>query len=93
MFTNGQFVLCINDWFHPCVADWGDQLPQAGQIYRVKRVKLCPDARTNAVGYGLVLDELHNPYDSLAFSTWRFLPIHGDGNHASATVGTTLQNN
>lgn len=92
MFTNGQFVLCINDWFHPCVAEWGDQLPEAGAIYRIKAVKLCPDARTNAMGYGLVLNELNNPYDGLAFSTWRFLPIYGEGNATMMMAGTGSHN-
>jgi hypothetical protein len=94
MFENGQFVLCINDWFPPCAVEWGNQFPQAGAIYRIKEVKLCPDARTAAPGYGLVLNELDNPYDSLAFSTWRFLPIHGEGDQPSiAPPAVALQVN
>ena len=92
MFQNGQFVLCINDWFPACVAEWGNQLPEAGAIYRIKEVKLCPDLRSNALGYGLVLNELNNPCDSLAFSTWRFLPVHGEGNQTVAVANNASRN-
>lgn len=93
MFTNGQLVLCINDWFPPCTVEWGNQLPQANTFYRIKEVKRCPDARTAALGYGLVLDELNNPGDCLAFSTWRFLPIHGEGNSAVPATDFRVQDN
>jgi hypothetical protein len=73
MFHPGQQVICIDDRFHSSIVEWGDDLPQIGQVYTIKRINpFAPHALTRELGVGLVLLELANPGDRLCFSAWRF---------------------
>jgi hypothetical protein len=74
-FYPGQRVFCDNDWFHPSIRDWGNQIPTCeASYYTVKEVCLCPDVVTGEMGFGLLLEELSNPDDQLCFSGSRFVP-------------------
>jgi hypothetical protein len=74
-FANGQRVTCINDHFHPSICEWGDEFPHKGMVYTVKLSRSNRDALTGEIGIGLLLEELSNPNDRLAFSEWRFEPL------------------
>ena len=71
----GMKVVCVDDRFHPGVREWGDQLPEMGQIYTIRQVSWCRDGVTGIYGVGLKVEELRNPGDRLAFSTWHFEPL------------------
>lgn len=75
MFTKGQKVVCINDRFHGSLADWADHIPRRGCVYTIQRVVLSvPAVLTDALGPGLLLEELPNPGNKVCFSAWRFKP-------------------
>jgi len=91
MFEKGQLVLCVHDRFHPIVVEWGDRLPRAGCIYRVKRVKWCTNGVTRIPEWGLVLEELNNPDDRLSFSASRFRPVHAEDERQEIVEKEALQ--
>lgn len=68
-------VICVDDRFHPAIADWGDQLPRIGLAYTIREIRLCPEYATREIGIGLKFQELQNPGDQLNFSDWHFKPL------------------
>jgi hypothetical protein len=71
----GQRVVCINDNYGSCIAEWCNVFPRKGRVYTVKRVLVCPDTFTHEAGVGLFLEELNNFTDRFCYSAWRFKPV------------------
>ena len=61
MFKVGDRVVYLNPGFNACWLGWAHDIPKHGAIYTVRRVFFDPHYLTGAPGYGLWLEELHNP--------------------------------
>ena len=82
MFYIGQKVRCINDRFHPSIADWADHIPVAGEVYTVRDIGSGTHAVTHLPGYGILLAELPNPVAAngheVHFIESRFVPVEAE---------------
>ena len=74
-FRVGQKVICINDWFHPVIVEWGDEYPRLNHVYTVKSVSFGWHGVTGIYGPSVLVNELNNPGDQLHFCAYHFRPL------------------
>ena len=98
-WTVGQKVLCIDDSFPRCIAEWCDTVPVAGEVYTIRGLQLGDDPTTGGNGFcdiGFRLAEIVNPRKAngseAGFFHTRFMPwLDAEAASCSAAENLALQ--
>ncbi|MGI8436067.1 MAG: hypothetical protein ACR2NX_04075 [Chthoniobacterales bacterium] len=83
----------VNGWATPCIDEWCNSLPVAGEVNTIRGIQVGIDPTTDYMGF--LLAEMYNPRTTgkeTGFFRARFIPwLDADATYISATEQRELQ--